>query len=107
MSALRILWPSSVNSPSSQNKLKNDKLGLEIILKNSISYPLTFKIYTTQDFSGDPVVKNPPSNARDTGSIPGPGTKIPHAMEQQSLFSTTTEPTSHTQQRPKHNQTIN
>lgn len=44
MSPLHLLWPSSVNSPSSQNKLKNTKLGLEIILKNSISSPLTFKI---------------------------------------------------------------
>ena len=25
------------------------------------------------DFPGDAVVKNPPSNAGDTGSIPGPG----------------------------------
>ena len=26
-----------------------------------------------QDFPGGPVVKNPPANARDTGSIPGLG----------------------------------
>ena len=26
-----------------------------------------------EDFSGDPVVKNLLANARDTGSIPGPG----------------------------------
>ena len=26
-----------------------------------------------EDFPGGPVVKNPPANARDTGSIPGPG----------------------------------
>ena len=25
------------------------------------------------DFPGDPVVKNPPANARDTCAIPGPG----------------------------------
>ena len=31
------------------------------------------------DFPGGPVVKNLPSNAGDTGSIPGRGTKIPHA----------------------------
>ena len=31
------------------------------------------------DFSGSPVVKNPPSSAGDMGSIPGGGTKIPHA----------------------------
>ena len=26
-----------------------------------------------RDFSGGPVVKNPPANAGDRGSIPGPG----------------------------------
>ena len=42
-----------------------------------------------RDFPGDPVVKNPPSNAGDVGSIPGWGTKIPHAMGQLSLQATT------------------
>ena len=32
------------------------------------------------DFPGGPVVKNPPFNAGDAGSIPGQGTKIPHAV---------------------------
>ena len=31
------------------------------------------------DFPGGPMVKNPPSNAGDMGSISGLGTKIPHA----------------------------
>ena len=39
----------------------------------------------TRDFSGAPVVKNLPSKAGDTGSIPGPGTKIPRAAGQLSL----------------------
>ena len=43
------------------------------------------------DFAGGPVVENPPSNARDAGSIPGRGTKIPHATGQLSLRATTTE----------------
>ena len=30
------------------------------------------------------MVKNPPSNAGDVGSIPGRGTKIPHATGQLS-----------------------
>ena len=30
------------------------------------------------DFPGGPVVKIPPSNAGDSGSIPGPGTEVPH-----------------------------
>ena len=42
------------------------------------------------DFPGGPVVKNLPCNAGDAGSTPGPGTKIPCAMEQ--LCATTTEP---------------
>ena len=37
-----------------------------------------------QDFPGGPVVKNPLSDAADTGSVPGQGTKIPHAMGQLS-----------------------
>ena len=35
------------------------------------------------DLPGGPVVKNPPSNARD-GTIPVQVTKIPHAVEQPS-----------------------
>ena len=34
------------------------------------------------DFPGGPVVKNPPANAGNMGSIPGPGTKIPRALGQ-------------------------
>ena len=45
------------------------------------------------DFLGGSVVKNPLSNAGDTGSIPGQRTKILHAMGQQSLQATMTEPT--------------
>ena len=44
-----------------------------------------------KDFPGGPVVKNPPYNAGDTGSIPGQGTKIPHATGQLSRHATTTE----------------
>ena len=33
------------------------------------------------DFPGGPVVKNPPANAGDMNSIPGQGTKIPHATQ--------------------------
>ena len=36
------------------------------------------------DFPGGPVVKNPTLSMRGAGSIPGQGTKIPHAMEQLS-----------------------
>ena len=37
------------------------------------------------------MVKNLPYNAGDRGSIPGQGTKIPHAMGQLSSCATTTE----------------
>ena len=43
-------------------------------------------------FPGGPVVKNPPCNAGDSHSIPGGGTKIPHAAEQLSPCATATEP---------------
>ena len=44
-----------------------------------------------RDFPGGSVVKNPPSSAGDAGSVPGQGTKIPHAAGQLSLCTTTTE----------------
>ena len=46
----------------------------------------------SRDFPGGPVVRNPPYSAGDTGSIPGQGTKIPHATGQLSPRATTTEP---------------
>ena len=36
--------------------------------------------------------ENPPGSAGDAGSVPGQGTKIPHAMEQLSLRAPGTEP---------------
>ena len=42
-------------------------------------------------FPGGPVVKNLPCNVGDAGSIPGQGTKIPHATEQLNLLATTRE----------------
>ena len=41
------------------------------------------------------MVKNPPYNAGDTGSIPGRGTKMPHVAEKLSLQATTRESTHH------------
>ena len=48
-----------------------------------------------RDFPGGPVVKNPPSNAGHMGSIPGQGTKIPHATGQLSPHSTNRESACH------------
>ena len=47
--------------------------------------------YLTRDFPGGPVVKNLPCHAGDAGSIPGQGTKIPHAEGQLSLHATSRE----------------
>ena len=41
------------------------------------------------------MVKNLPSSAGDAGSMPGQGTKIPHATEQLSLCAASTEPAHH------------
>ena len=46
----------------------------------------------TWDFPGGLLVKNLLSNAEDAGSNPGWGTKIPHAVEQLSPHTVTTEP---------------
>ena len=43
------------------------------------------------DFPGGPVVKNPPSNAGDVGSIPCRGTKIPRAAGQLNMLAATRE----------------
>ena len=48
----------------------------------------------TRDFLGGPVAKNPHCNAENMDSIPGQGYKIPHAMDQLSPCTTTTEATS-------------
>ena len=40
------------------------------------------------------MVKNLPCNAVDAGSIPGQGTKIPHAVGQLSPLAASTEPAS-------------
>ena len=50
---------------------------------------LILERWETRDFPGGPVVKNPPSNARDAGLIPGGRTKIPHAAGQLNLCTTT------------------
>ena len=44
---------------------------------------------TAGDFLGFPVVKNLLCNAEEMGSIPGQGTKIPHALEYLSLHTAT------------------
>ena len=48
-----------------------------------------------RDFPGSPIVKNLFCNAGDEGSIPGQGTKIPHAPEQLTPHAATRRPVSH------------
>ena len=55
-------------------------------------FKLLLKTKWDRDFPGGPVVKNPPSNAGDAGSIPGIGTKIPHEVGQLNPRAATTEP---------------
>ena len=57
-----------------------------------ITLKWTFKNYNKGDFPAGPVVENLLSNAGDSGSISGQGTKIPHAAGQLSLRAATTEP---------------
>ena len=56
-------------------QLRDHPTSLELVLKK-------------QHLPGGPVVKNLPCNAEDTDSIPGQGTKIPHATLQLSLWAT-------------------
>ena len=60
-------------------------------LKYIKTYSDPFYKKNDRDFPGGPVVKNPPYNAGDAGSLPGRGTKIPHAMGQLSPRATATE----------------
>ena len=59
------------------------------------------KTQLKRDFPGGPVVKNPPSNAGDLGSIPVWGTKIPHATGQLSPHTSTREPVCRKLQSPR------
>ena len=65
---------------------------LPIIVKSLKLPKCSSKREGLEDFPHGPVVKNPLSDTGDVGSIPGWGTKIPHAMGQISPRATTTEP---------------
>ena len=61
-------------------------LPVHCVLQNSTAYGDIRE--AERDFPGGPVVKNPPYSAGDMGSIPGQGTKIPHAAGQLSPRAT-------------------
>ena len=52
--------------------------------------PVLLLWYASRDFPGGPMAENLPSNAGDSGSIPGRGTKSPHVAGQLSLHAATT-----------------
>lgn len=55
---------------------------LNSLTSSSLETVLNFLFkHARQDFSGAPGVKSPPSNAEDSGMIPGQGTNFPHATE--------------------------
>ena len=55
-------------------------------------YQVTHSEVRLGDYTCGPVLKNPPCNAGDVGSIPGKGTKFPHVAEQLSPGAATTKP---------------
>ena len=59
-------------------------LTMKINMKRNTPRHIVIKLtnITDRDFPSGPVVKNPPCNVRDMGSIPGQGAKILQAMEQ-------------------------
>ena len=72
-----------------QNKRK---ISLQYIYHGFNYVPLSIHVWGTSLV----VQCNEPCNAGDMGSIPGQGTKIPHAEGQRSPHTTITEPTCHT-----------
>ena len=60
-----------------------------------LTYSPCSRVGTPRGFPGGPGVKNLPWNAGDLGSIPGWGTRIPHAEEHLSLRAATAEPAHH------------
>ena len=62
------------------------------ILGKAGAGPLTLLVIQPRIRSEISLVESLPCNARDLGSIPGQGTRIPQALEQVSLCFATTEP---------------
>ena len=71
--------------------------GIRITVHSSPNFQseIRHQKFTSWDFPGGTVVKNPPSNAGDVGSIPGQGTRSHTHAETKSSRATTKEPTSH------------
>ena len=65
--------------------------GKLLVLISGTMNPASRVLQALRDFPGGSMVKNPPSSAGHAGSIPGWGTKIPHATGQLSLHDTAIE----------------
>ena len=61
--------PLVLEEPQSTWALKPEGSGSPL----GVSYSVARSILDTRDFPGGAVVENPPANAGDTGSSPGPG----------------------------------
>ena len=60
-----------INTQKSAAFLYTNNERLEREIEETIPFTIASKRIKYRDFLGGPVVKNPPSNARDTGLIPG------------------------------------
>ena len=91
---LKDLYPYSIKK--SKNSLIRKQFKENMAKDLNRYFPKEDKWMTNKhlrDFSDGPVVKNPPSNSGEMGSITGRRTKIPHAMGQ--LSPCTLEPAYH------------
>ena len=85
--------PGDLPDPGIESALQVDSLPSEPPRQSSVLLYLK-TLSASQDFPGGPVVKNPPSNAGDMGSIPGWGTQILQAAK--NILPSTTK-TQHSQ----------
>ena len=75
-----------------EGKSQGNRQPQQVVYRRAVGSDLIFRIIARVssvqkglvdgDFPSGPVVKTPPSNARDRGSIPGQETKIPRATGQ-------------------------
>ena len=79
------------SKPQTPNKVGDHSPCNLLVLISGTMNPASRVLQALRDFPGGSMVKNPPSSAGHTGSIPGWGTKIPHATGQLSLHDTAIE----------------
>ena len=67
-----------LNSGSRSDLMRSKQTTNNMHIQTTLQLTSTEKLIN-RALSGGPVVKNKPSNAGDTGAIPGQGTETPHA----------------------------